>query len=74
MGRRRDIFVLPSGKDVDSNNVGLCVAMLSGLGGGILDNLTREALDNYMGSLLECTCQIIFESQGFVNVAVGELD
>lgn len=53
--RRGDILILPTSEDVDTNNIGLGVTVLAGLGGGILNNLAREALDDDMGTLLQST-------------------
>ena len=50
-----DFFVLLVGEDVDGGDVGLGVTVLSGLGGGKVDNAAREALDADVVTLLEVT-------------------
>lgn len=45
MGRRRQIFQLLAGEDVDGNDVDLGVAVLAGLGGRHFDDLAWASLD-----------------------------
>lgn len=45
MGGRAEIFQLLLGEDVDGDQMDLGVTVLSGLGGGHLDNLARAVLD-----------------------------
>ena len=46
MGGRAEIFQLLLGEDVDGDQMDLGVTVLSGLGGGHLDNLARAVLDD----------------------------
>ena len=46
VGGRRHIFVLPVGEDVEGDNVGLGVTMLSSLGGGHFNDLAGTPLDD----------------------------
>lgn len=46
VGRWRQILQLLAGENVNGNQVHLGVAVLTGLGGGHVDNLTRSALDD----------------------------
>jgi len=46
MGGRAKVFELLAGKDVDSDEVDLGVAMLARLGSGHFDNLARAVLDD----------------------------
>ena len=45
MGGRAEIFQLLLGEDVDGDQMDLGVTVLSGLGGGHLDDLARAVLD-----------------------------
>lgn len=42
---RADILILLTSEDVDTGDVHLSVTVLTGLGGGHIDNLAREALE-----------------------------
>jgi hypothetical protein len=53
VGRGRKIFELLAGKDVDGDQVNLGVTVLSGLGGGHVDNLAGTILDDNVTVLAE---------------------
>jgi hypothetical protein len=46
VGGRAQIFELLGSEDVNGNQMDLCVTVLSGLGGGHLDNLAGTVLDD----------------------------
>ena len=46
VGGGAQLLELLSGKDVDSDQMDLCVTVLAGLGGAHLDNLAGPALDH----------------------------
>lgn len=46
VGGGGQVFHLLAGEDVNGNQVDLCVAVFSSLGGGHFDNLARAALDD----------------------------
>lgn len=46
MGGRRHVFVLPASEDVEGDNVGLGVTMLSSLGSSHFNDLARTPLDD----------------------------
>jgi len=48
VSRRRQIFQLLAGEDVNGDHVNLCVTVLAGLGGGHFDDLAWAALDDYV--------------------------
>lgn len=54
MGGGGQIFKLLAGEDVESDQVNLGVTVLSGLGGGHIDNLARAALDDNVTVLPQC--------------------
>lgn len=54
-GRRGDLFVLLSSEDINTSDVRLSVTVLSGLGGGHLDDLAWEALEKDNLALLHLT-------------------
>ena len=53
MGGWRHIFVLPSVEDVDSGHVDLSVTVLSGFGGGHIDDLAWLAFHHNVTTLSE---------------------
>lgn len=54
VSRRRQIFEFLAREDVKSDEMDLCVAMLSRLGGRHIDDLARTALDDDMTILPQC--------------------
>lgn len=55
MGSRGDIDLLGTGEDIGTGDVGLGVTVLAGLGGGDLDDLAGEALEEDNHALLDLT-------------------
>lgn len=61
------IFVLLASEDVDTNQVHLGVTVLTGLGGGHVDNLTWSTLDNNVSVLSQCGT-LLWEGQSSTGV------
>ena len=51
----RDIFVLSASEDINGDEGGLSVTVLSGLGNGDVNDFAREALDAHVVTLLDVT-------------------
>lgn len=71
MSRWRKIFQLLVGKDIDSNQMHLCVTVLSGLGGGHVDNLAGAALDHDVAVLAQSRT---LHREGGRGAGIGRLE
>ena len=56
VGSWAQLLQLLAGEDINGHKVTLGVAVLSGLGGGNVNNLARAALDNNVTSLADLSC------------------
>jgi len=72
VGGRAHIFVLLAGEDIDTSDVGLGVAVLSGLGNGDLHDLARESLQQAVAALLQGT-SLQREDVGATGIGALEL-
>lgn len=71
MGGGGQIFKLLAGEDVESDKVNLSVTVLSGLGGGHVDDLARAALDDNVTVLPQCRA---LHGVGGRGTGIGTLD
>jgi hypothetical protein len=67
VGGWRQIFQLLTSENVNGHQVDLGVTVLTGLGGGHVDNLTWSALDNNVSVLSQCRT-LHWESQSGTGI------
>lgn len=71
VGRRREIFQLLAGENIDGNQMDFGMSVLAGLGSRHFNDLARAAFDNYVAVFPQCRT---LHGEGQGGASIGALE